>query len=87
MDLQPDVRWAAVDALAALSPNELASHVPRAVELLQRQGDDALSDAAIERWSELLSEHPEVMGLLGGLKFSLGRGGREFAQHEYGQPS
>ena len=30
-----------------------------------------LSDAAIERWSELLSEHPEVMGLLIGLKFPL----------------
>lgn len=87
VDAEPDVRWAAVDALAALSPGALASHTPRAVELLQRQGDDVLSDAAIERWSELLSEHPEVMGLLIGLKFSLGRGGREFAQHEYGQPS
>ena len=86
VDPEPDVRWAAVDALAALSPDELASHALRAVELLQRQGDDALSDAAVERWSELLSEHPEVMGLLAGLKFSLGRGGREFAPHEYEQP-
>ena len=88
VDADPDVRWAAVDALAALAPDALASHVPRAVELLQRQGEDGLSDAAIERWSELLSEQPEAMGLLGGLKFSLGRGGREFAQHDqYGPPS
>jgi hypothetical protein len=87
VDTEPDVRWAAVDALAALSPDALASHTAQAVELLQRQGDDALSDAAIERWGELLAEHPEVMGLLGGLKFSLGRGGREFAEHDYGQLS
>ena len=35
--------------------------------------DDAVSDAAVESWTEKLEDRPDAMALLGGLKFSLGR--------------
>lgn len=77
------VRSAAVESLARLPSASLATYVRGACDRLQQQGDAALSDAAITSWSETLAEQPEAMSVLGGLKFSLGRMGREF-EHENG---
>lgn len=82
-DADAAVRSAAVESLALLPPASLATYVRGACDRLQQQGDAALSDAAINSWSETLVEQPEAMSVLGGLKFSLGRMGREF-EHENG---
>ena len=82
-DADAVVRSAAVESLALLPPASLATYVRGAVDRLQKHGDAALTDAAITSWSETLVEQPEAMSVLGGLKFSLGRMGREF-EHENG---
>eukprot|EP00322_Chrysochromulina_rotalis_P011917 CAMPEP_0115882510 /NCGR_PEP_ID=MMETSP0287-20121206/29043_1 /TAXON_ID=412157 /ORGANISM="Chrysochromulina rotalis, Strain UIO044" /LENGTH=230 /DNA_ID=CAMNT_0003338593 /DNA_START=1 /DNA_END=693 /DNA_ORIENTATION=+ len=79
-DVDPGVRWATVDSLSSLAPQQLAKHALAAIDTLIEKGETSLAKTAVGAWSEKLEgADPEVLQALGRVNFHVNFGGMDAA--------